>query len=149
MTLILRKLDHSLWNFNLSNSYREQGLKVVLFANAEDCPPGKAVSNDLFKRFMHGDHKALHPNIYKSVFSIVLSNPSSSPKGKPFPSLPSFPTYTQLTPTHSTPPSSTPPTTPPRSNPHRRPPRPQALPAPLLHPPNTIPIPKHRNPNQQ
>ena len=78
MTRLLDHLDHDLWRFKPSDSYKFQDFKAVLFANAAAYAPVRAVSSHLFDRFMNGDHKALNSNIRRAVFEIVLSDESVS-----------------------------------------------------------------------
>ncbi|KAE9373913.1 aminopeptidase 2 [Stipitochalara longipes BDJ] len=78
MAKVLVDLDDQLWNFKPWEEYKEQGLKAVMFGNAEGYAPVKVVSSYLFKRFMDGDTKALNPNIRQAVFRIVLSDEKST-----------------------------------------------------------------------
>jgi aminopeptidase 2 len=78
MAPILKELDHDLWNFKPSDSYKVQNFKAVLFSNAAGYAPVSKVSSCVFKWFMDGDDKALSPNIRKAVFAIVLSDENTS-----------------------------------------------------------------------
>ncbi|KAK2608577.1 Aminopeptidase 2 mitochondrial [Conoideocrella luteorostrata] len=62
------------WQFSENDGHVEQQFKAMLFESAGLSGDEKIMdaSRDMFARFMAGDKSAIHPNIRKSVFSIVL-----------------------------------------------------------------------------
>lgn len=62
------------WQFSESDGHIEQQFKALLFEGAGLSGDEKIIdaSKDMFAKFMAGDKTAIHPNIRKSVFAIVV-----------------------------------------------------------------------------
>ncbi|KAG5918825.1 hypothetical protein E4U53_004050 [Claviceps sorghi] len=62
------------WQFSENDGHIEQQFKAMMFEAAGLCGDEKIIDacKDMFTKFMSGDKAAIHPNIRKSVFAIVL-----------------------------------------------------------------------------
>lgn len=71
--LVKDKLNEVGWNFSNLDSFAEQQLKLLLFGLAVglDYQPAVDHAHEIFKKFINGDAKAIHPNLKGSVFQTV------------------------------------------------------------------------------
>lgn len=69
------KKAHELgWTFTGNEGHIEQQFKGLMFGNAASAGDDttKAAAFDMFKKFVAGDRKALHPNLRGAVYAVVL-----------------------------------------------------------------------------
>ncbi|CAM9024098.1 unnamed protein product [Wickerhamomyces anomalus] len=78
-SLVAPKIHSLGWEFKKSDSFKDQNLKTVLYGSAS--ASGDEIitkhSLEIFKKYVEGDKKAIHPNIKPSVFATVARNGST------------------------------------------------------------------------